>query len=103
MSAEKYTQKTLEAIRDAQALAREKHNQYLTPEHLLYALLQQDGGLIASIFSRMGVDCGGLLAELGAKIDAFPKVSGGSGEVYASPETGNVLTVADKSAEKLHD
>ena len=103
MSAEKYTQKTLEAIRDAQALAQEKHNQYLTPEHLLYALLQQDGGLIASIFSRMGVDCGGLLAELGAKIDAFPKVSGGSGEVYASPETGKVLTVAEKTAEKLHD
>ena len=103
MSAEKYTQKTLEAIRDAQALAREKHNQYLTPEHLLYALLKQDGGLIASIFSRMGVDCGGLLAELGAKIDAFPKVSGGSGEVYASPETGKVLTVAEKTAEKLHD
>ena len=48
MSAEKYTQKTLEAIRDAQALAREKHTQYLTPEHQLYALLQQDGGLISA-------------------------------------------------------
>ena len=103
MSTEKYTQKTLEAIRDAQALAQEKRNQYLTPEHLLYALLKQDGGLIGSIFSRMGVDCGGLLAELGAKIDEFPKVSGGSGEVYASPEIGKVLTVAEKTAEKLHD
>ena len=103
MSTEKYTQKTLEAIRDAQALAQEKHNQYLTPEHLLYALLSQDGGLISSIFSRMGVDCGGLLTELGAKIDELPKVSGGSGEVYASPETGKVLTVAEKTAEKLHD
>ena len=103
MSTEKYTQKTLEAIRDAQALAQEKHNQYLTPEHLLYALLSQDGGLISSIFSRMGVDCGGLLTELGAKTDELPKVSGGSGEVYASPETGKVLTVAEKTAEKLHD
>ena len=103
MSTEKYTQKTLEAIRDAQALAQEKSNQYLTPEHLLYALLKQDGGLIGSIFSRMGVDCGGLLAELGTKIDELPKVSGGSGEVYASPETGKVLTVAEKTAEKLHD
>ena len=63
MSTEKYTQKTLEAIRDAQALAQEKNNQYLTPTHLLYALLNQDGGLIGSIFSRMGVDCGGLLAR----------------------------------------
>ena len=103
MSTEKYTQKTLEAIRDAQALAQEKNNQYLTPEHLLYALLNQDGGLIGSIFNRMGVDCGSLMTELEAKINEFPKVSGGSGEVYASPETGKVLTVAEKTAEKLHD
>ncbi len=103
MSTEKYTQKTLEAIRDAQSLAEEKGNQYLTPEHLLYALLKQDGGLIDSIFSRMGVDCGGLLAELDAQLDSLPKVSGGSGQVYASPETSKVLTVAEKTAEKLHD
>ena len=103
MSTEKYTQKTLEAIRDAQALAQEKNNQYLTPTHLLYALLNQDGGLIGSIFTRMGVDCGSLMTELEAKINEFPKVSGGSGEVYASPETGKVLTVAEKTAEKLHD
>ncbi len=103
MSTENYTQKTLEAIRDAQALAQEKNNQYLTPEHLLYALLKQDGGLIGSIFSRMGVDCNSLLAELDAKINEFPKVSGGSGQVYASPETSKVLTVAEKTAEKLHD
>ena len=88
MSTEKYTQKTLEAIRDAQALAQEKHNQYLTPEHLLYALLQQENGLIGSIFSRMGVDCGNLLAELDTQINTLPIVSGGSGEVYAAPETG---------------
>ena len=103
MSMEKYTQKTLEAIRDAQSMAQEKNNQYLTPEHLLYALLNQEGGLIDSIFSRMDVDCGSLLTELAAKIDGLPKVSGGSGEVYASPETGKVLTVAEKTAEKLHD
>ena len=103
MSTEKYTQKTLEAIRDAQSLAQEKNNQYLTPEHLLYALLKQDGGLIGSIFSRMGVDCNSLLAELDTKIDEFPKVSGGSGQVYASPETSKVLAVAEKTAEKLHD
>ena len=81
MSTEKYTQKTLEAIRDAQSLAQEKNNQYLTPEHLLYALLKQDGGLIGSMFSRMGVDCSGLLAELDTQIDNLPKVSGGSGQV----------------------
>ena len=103
MSTENYTQKTLEAIRDAQSLAQEKNNQYLTPEHLLYALLKQDGGLIGSIFSRMGVDCNSLLAELDTKIDGFPKVSGGSGQVYASPETSKVLAVAEKYCQAPQD
>ena len=85
MSTEKYTQKTLEAIRDAQSLAQEKNNQYLTPEHLLYALLKQDGGLIGSMISRMGVDCRGLLAELDTQIYNRPMVSGGSVQVYATP------------------
>ena len=103
MSNEKYTQKTLEAIRDAQSMAQENSNQYITPEHLLSALLGQEGGLIGSIFARMGVDCAALRAELSARIAALPKISGGSGEVYASPETAKVLTVAEKTAEKLHD
>ena len=103
MNAEKYTQKTLEAFQTAQAMAQENQNQYLTPEHLLYALLDQDGGLIPSIFGKMGVNCDGLLSELDTLIGRLPKISGGSGEVYAAPETGKVLTVAEKTAEKLHD
>jgi len=103
MNAEKYTQKTLDAFRTAQSMAQENQNQYLTPEHLLYALLDQDGGLVPSIFGKMGVDCDGLLSELDTLIGRLPKVSGGSGEVYASPETGKVLSVAEKTAEKLHD
>ena len=101
MNAEKYTQKTLDAFRTAQSMAQENQNQYLTPEHLLYALLDQDGGLIPSIFGKMGVDCDGLLSELDTLIGRLPKVSGGG--VYASPETGKVLSVAEKTAEKLHD
>lgn len=103
MRNEQYTQKSMEALRDAQSLAQEQQNQYVTPEHLLYALLRQEGGLIGSIFSRMGVDCSGLLAELGANIQHLPKVSGGNGQVYASPETSQVLSAAEKAAEKLQD
>ena len=94
MNTQKYTQKTLEALRSAQTMA---------PEHLLLALLEQDGGLVGSLFQRMGVDCGGLETELKGMIDQLPRVSGGSGEVYASPETGKVITVAERTAEKLHD
>ena len=103
MNAEKYTQKALEAVKTAQNMAQENGNQYVTTEHLLYALLDQDGGLIGSLFGKMGVDCDGLLSELDTLIRNLPRISGGSGEVYASPEVGKILNLAEKTAEKLHD
>ena len=103
MNAEKYTQKALEAVKTAQNMAQENGNQYVTTEHVLYALLDQDGGLIGSLFGKMGVDCDGLLSELDTLIRNLPRISGGSGEVYASPEVGKILNLAEKTAEKLHD
>ena len=103
MNAEKYTRKSVEALHDAQALAREKGNQYLTPEHLFYALLTQKDGLVGAMLRNMGVECGGLADEVMTLIDRLPRISGGSGEVYASPETGKVIAAAEKCAEKLHD
>ena len=103
MNAEKYTQKALEAVKTAQNMAQENGNQYVTTEHLLYALLDQDGGLIGSLFGKMGVDCDGLLSELDTLIRNLPRISGGSGEVYASLEVGKILNLAEKTAEKLHD
>ena len=103
MNAEKYTQKALDAVKTAQSMAQENGNQYITSEHLLYALLDQDGGLIGSLFGKMGVDCDGLLSEVDTLIRKLPRISGGSGEVYASPEVGKILNLAEKTAEKLHD
>ena len=103
MNAEKYTQKALEAVKTAQNMAQENGNQYVTTEHLLYALLDQDGGLIGSLFGKMGIDCDGLLSELDTLIRKLPRISGGSGEVYAAPEVGKILNLAEKTAEKLHD
>ena len=103
MNAEKFTQKTIETINTAQAMAQENQNQYLTPAHLLYALIDQDGGLIGSLLSKMGADCDAMLGELDAEIAKLPKLSGGSGEVYASPETSKLLRFAEKAAEKLGD
>ena len=103
MNAEKYTQKALDAVKTAQNMAQENGNQYVTSEHLLYALLDQDGGLIGSLFGKMGVDCDGLLSEIDTLIRKLPRISGGSGEVYASPEVGKIMNLAEKTAEKLHD
>ena len=103
MNAEKYTKKTIETINTAQAMAQENGNQYLTSEHLLYALVDQDGGLIGSLLGKMGVDCDALLAELDTEIGKLPRISGGSGEVYASPELNKILRFAEKVAEKMGD
>ena len=103
MNAEKYTKKTIETINTAQAMAQENGNQYLTSEHLLYALVDQDGGLIGSLLGKMGVDCDTLLAELDTEIRKLPRISGGSGEVYASTELNKILRFAEKAAEKMGD
>ena len=103
MNAEKFTQKALETIQTAQSMAQENGNQYLTPEHLLYALIDQDGGLIGTLLTRMGVDCDTVLAELDTVISNMPRVSGGGSEVYASGETGKVLAFAERTAKNMQD
>lgn len=102
MNAQNYTQKTLEAVQTAQAMAQESRNNYIMPEHLLYALVDQDGGLIPSLLEKMGVDCNQLLAELDSAIGALPKV-GGDSEVYLSPEANRVITAAEKAAKSMGD
>ena len=102
MNAQNYTQKTIEAIQTAQSMAQENNNSYITPEHLLYALVDQDGGLIPSLLGKMGVDCNGLLSELDSEISALPKVSGNP-EVYISNETSRVISAAEKAAKSMGD
>ena len=54
MNPQNLTQKSLEAVQTAQSMALENRNNYIMPEHLLYALIDQDGGLIPSLLGKMG-------------------------------------------------
>ena len=103
MNTQKLTQKMIEAIQTAQAMAMENENQSLSDAHLLYALIDQNGGLIPGILSKMGVDSNALLAGLDALIAAAPKVHGGSGEVYASQEVSKMMNTAERLASKSGD
>ena len=109
MNAEKFTQKTIETINDAQNLSRDKQNQTIAPEHLLYALLSQEGGLVGTLLYRIGQKngntdlVGAMLGELNVAIDRLPKVSGGNGELYPSGEVSAVLRFAEKVAAQLKD
>ena len=102
MNAQNFTQKTLEAVQTAQSMAQENQNNYIMPEHLLYALVDQDGGLIPSLLGKMGVDCNALLSELDTAITALPKVSGDT-QVYLSQEANRVITAAEKAAKSMGD
>ena len=102
MNAQNYTQKTIEAIQTAQSMALENHNNYIMPEHLLYALIDQDGGLIPSLLGKMGVDCNGVLSELDTEISRLPKV-GGDASVYLSQDTNRVIAAAEKAAKSMGD
>ena len=102
MNAENYTRKSLEAVQTAQAMAQENHNNYITPEHLLYALADQDGGLIPSLLGKMGVDVNGLLGELDSAIGQLPKV-GNADSVYLSADANRALNAAEKAAKSMGD
>ena len=102
MNAQNYTKKSLEAVQTAQAMAQENRNNYITPEHLLYALIDQDGGLIPSLLGKMGVDCNAVLAELDSAIAALPKV-GSVDQVYLSGDANRALTAAEKAAKSMGD
>ena len=102
MNPQNLTQKSLEAVQTAQSMALENRNNYIMPEHLLYALIDQDGGLIPSLPGKMGVDSNAVLAELDSAIAALPKV-GSTSDAYLSPETSRVITAAEKAAKSMGD
>lgn len=103
---DKFTQKTLEALQSAQGMAIENENMQIAPEHLVYALADQDGGLIGSLLGKMGVDTDRFLASVDEAVANLPKVSGSGREpdkVYISRETEKILSEAEKAAKKAQD
>ena len=97
-----YTQNSIKALQTAEAMAQENSNNYITPEHLLYALVDQDGGTIQTIFKRLGADSNRILSELDTAISQLPKV-GGQPQVYASNETSRAIHAAAKAAKSMGD
>ncbi len=103
MRFDKFTTRFQQAFADAQSLAVGNDNPYIEPQHLLYALLNQQDGSTASILSRAGVNVGALRSALKSAIDRLPKVEGTGGEVNVSRELANLLNLTDKEAQKRGD
>ena len=103
MRFEKFTTKLQEALAEAQSTALGHDHQYIEPQHLLAALLDQEGGGVAGLVSKAGGNLALLRKNLAQSIQSLPKVEGTPGEVHLSRELTQLLNVADKQAQKRGD
>lgn len=98
-----YTKKSAEALNAAQALAEDNRNNYIMPEHIMHALIAQEGGLIPSVFSKMGADVNAVLSELVDAVGSLPKIGTREERAYLSADADRVLKSAEKAAKEMGD
>ena len=101
MDMKKFTEKSSEALVNAQRVSTEYGNADVGQLHLLFSLLSDKEGLISTLLSRMGVNVSALLERTRAEISRLPKVSGG--EKYVSRALNDLLENAETSAEQMGD
>jgi ATP-dependent Clp protease ATP-binding subunit ClpB len=106
MDFNRFTEKMQEAVRTAQSVATSHGNQQVDVEHLLLALLEQEGGLARSILNKADIQVDALRARVQQEIDRLPKVSGASGgpdQVYVTQRLTKVVSQAEDEAKRLKD
>ena len=103
MNFERYTDRAKGFVQSGQSLALRENHQHFTPEHLLKVLLDDPEGLASGLITRAGGDPKAALAATERALAKRPKVSGGSGQVYVSPEAARVFDAAEKAADKASD
>ena len=102
MDYQKFTEKSLSAISAAEQTAREYGNPEIKQEHLLYALLVQDNGLIPEVLKSVNVDADKMAADVKRQIEKLAKVRGQSA-TYVSAELASALDEAEKQADSMND
>ncbi len=106
MNAQKFTQKSLEAVQNAQNLASEYQNMQIEQVHLLAALVQQEDGLIPQLLRKMGKDSDAVATAAMSTVERLPHVTGSgreSGKIYVANDVDRVLSQAEKSADTMKD
>ncbi len=103
MNIDKFTQKAQEAVLKAQENARELSHQVIEPAHLLYALLQQEEGVVPAVVTKVAGSILALREELRNELNNRPKVYGSSTDVGLSRQAADVLTGAERYAKGMQD
>ena len=106
MDAQKFTQKSLEAVQEAQNLAVENNHLQIGQEHLLLALLTQQDGLIPQLLKKMDLDAESVARDARQQVEKLPGVTGPgreAGKIYVSAGMDSALTEAEREAERMKD
>ncbi|HEX7705939.1 MAG TPA: Clp protease N-terminal domain-containing protein, partial [Thermoanaerobaculia bacterium] len=103
MNFNKLTVKAQEAVVEAQNLARGAGNPEVTAEHLLLALVQQEGGIVTPILNKLGVNPSVIETEVAAAAAKFSKVGGASAEPMVSSSLRKIFDLAFEAANKFND
>ena len=106
MNAQKFTQKSLEALQAAQDFAIEYENMQIEQPHLLAALTAQEDGLIGQMLKKMAIDASAMQHAVKTEIERIPRVSGPGRErdkIYVSQEVDRTLMQAEKTADRMKD
>ncbi len=103
MRMDKLTSKFQMALADAQSLALGRDNNFIEPDHLMKALLDQDSGTCRPLLSKAGVNIPQLRSLIDQALDRLPKVSGTGGDVHISNNLNRLLNLTDKLAQERKD
>ncbi|ERI09004.1 ATP-dependent chaperone protein ClpB [Aneurinibacillus aneurinilyticus ATCC 12856] len=106
MDMNRFTQKSLEAIQQAETKALRYGNPEVETEHLLLALLTQHEGLLPRLLYRMNISPEGFIRDIETRLEQKPRVSGSgreAGKIYISSGVNNILLKAEDEAKAMHD
>jgi len=101
MNLNKFTEKAQEAVVAAQHLATGFNHAEVTPEHLLVALVEQQGGVVPSVLRKLTVDPAQIAADVRKLFEALPKTYGA--DVRFSPRMKLIFDSAEAEAQRLQD
>ncbi|MEK7396886.1 MAG: Clp protease N-terminal domain-containing protein, partial [Candidatus Poribacteria bacterium] len=103
MRFDRFTLKAQEAVQTAQKIAEKYNHQAIEPEHLLSALLDQEGGIVPSILQKIGVNPANVHQRMESEIERMPKQYGATAQIYVSANLKKIFDNAWDEAQRLKD
>src|SRR3990172_3405350 len=103
MRLDSFTIKSQEALNEAQSLAEKYQHQQIDAEHMLLALIAQEGGIVTPMLQRVGANVSLIKGQLEEGLKKIPKVYGAGEEVYLSHRLKKILDKAFEEAQRLKD